>query len=72
MLVTRCEMENFVWDFKIPNQIIILWKFLQRSVLSNGSKQQLELLAKYHQQVLETIDVFTIYFMQIIPRKTRK
>ena len=40
-----------------------LWKSLQRSV---------ELLAKYYQQVLETIDVFTIYFMQTIPRKTRK
>ena len=32
----------------------------------------MELLAKYYQQVLETIDVFTIHFMQTIPRKNKK
>ena len=34
-----------------------------------------ELLAKYHQQVLEKIDVFCLgktYFMQVIPRKKKE
>ena len=51
-----------------------LWKSLQKSVLGNESKQPLHGIVGnyYYQQALEKIDVFTIYFMQTIPRKTRK
>ena len=72
----KMEQMEIISKSRITTYILpySLWKSLQRSVLGNERKWQLrgivgEILSAL---VLETIDVFTIYFMQTIPRKTRK